>query len=97
MAIRLQISCPFCGFSHYHKTVEVENGILPAPMRTATLPNIKFVKTDSGGRARIKHHNIPVEELHGNGGRFTERAILEQIKDNADSLSILCQLRMDEL
>ncbi len=97
MGIRLKISCPLCGFSHYHKTIEVENGVLPAPMRTATLPHIEFLKTTSQGKKKIGHIRIPIEELHGNGGEFTERAILEQIHDNAESLAILCELRMAEL
>lgn len=97
MAINLKVSCGLCGFTHYVKTVDGENGLLPVPMRSGTLPDITFVKTESGGRGKIRHYHLPIAELHGVGGEYTEHAVLEQVRDNAQIVATLCELRMDEL
>lgn len=97
MSVKLKIGCPLCGMSHWVPTINGPNGMLPVPMRPATLPDIKVVNTTSGGRARIRHHQVPIADFQDNGGAYTERAVLEQMICQANVVVAICEMRMAEL
>ena len=97
MLTRLKVGCPFCGFTRFVKTEKTDKGLLPAPFRSATLPDIQLFSTTNGERGRLVNHMIPIEELHGNGGEYTERAILEQTIAQANAVMAICEQRISEL
>lgn len=98
MTVRLKVDCPLCAFSHFIKS---DSDMKPdfSEVLAPEVPGIYFVSVTSGGRANIQNHLEPVQKFHGGNGSSEEieYAILKHLKERADEVSLLLELKLAEL